>query len=152
MSDLSSSDFQDPRSAPTVTRDKWIAHACNKMSKGYTLIVSPTKRNATFFMRGKGYDPCPYVTAKRLLEMNMVEETGTHSLGTVYKLIDGVLATPPQKSPAPAAVVDEDDDGEPADESLLEALESLEDTEVVEDDEDDGDDEKEEEAEDEDRP
>lgn len=149
MSDFSSSDFQDPRSAPTVTRDKWIAHACNKMSKGYSLIVSPTKRNATFFMRGKGYDPCPYVTAKRLLEMKLVEETGSHPLGTVYALIDGILATPPPKQPAPAVHVDDDEDEEPADESLLEALESLEDA-----DGEDGDEEEEEEEapeEDEDR-
>lgn len=128
MSDFSSSDFQDPRSAPTVTRDKWIAHACNKMAKGYSLIVSPTKRNATFFMRGKGYDPCPYVTAKRLLEMKLVEQAGTHPLGTVYMLIEGALSTPPPK-PVMAPVDVDDDDEEPADESLLEALESLEDVE-----------------------
>jgi len=125
MSDYSSSDFQDPRSAPTVTRDKWIAHACNKMARGYSLIVAPKKRNASFFMRGKGYDPCPYVTAKRLLEMKLVKETGSHPLGTVYTLIDGALATPPAKTVLDPVDVDDDDD-EPADESLLEALESLE--------------------------
>lgn len=147
MSDFSSSDFQDPRSAPTVTRDKWIAHACNKMAKGYSLIVSQTKRNATFFMRGKGYDPCPYVTAKRLLEMKLVEESGTHALGTVYTLIDGALATPPAKPVMPPVDVDEDDE-EPADESLLEALESLEDVdgdEEVEGDDEEGENEEEEE-------
>ena len=140
MSDFSSSDFQDPRSAPTVTRDKWIAHACNKMSKGYSLIVSPTKRNATFFKRGKGYDPCPFVTAKRLLEMKLVEETGTHHLGTIYTLIEGALSTPPPR-PVQPSVADDDDD-EPADESLLEALDSLEDggeDEVAEQEEEDED-------------
>lgn len=147
MSDFSSSDFQDPRSAPTVTRDKWIAHACNKMAKGYSLIISPTKRNASFFMRGKGYDPCPYVTAKRLLEMKLVEETGTHPLGKVYTLIEGALATPPPK-PVMAPVDVDDDDDEPADDSLLEALESLEGAEGDDDEEED--EEEEEEAEEDD--
>lgn len=135
MSDFSSSDFQDPRSAPTVTRDKWIAHACNKMARGYSLIVSPTKRNASFFMRGKGYDPCPYVTAKRLLEMQLVEESGTHPLGTVYTLIDGALASPPPKPVMTPIDVDEEDD-EPVDESILDALDSLEDVDGGDDDQD----------------
>jgi hypothetical protein len=104
------------------------------MAKGYSLIISPNRRNASFFMRGKGYDPCPYVTAKRLLEMKLVEQTGTHSLGNVYRLIDGALATPPAK-PMPADDID-DEDEEPADESLLDALESLEDV-ADEDEEED---------------
>ena len=136
MSDFTSSDFQDPRSAPTVTRDKWIAHACNKMAKGYSLIVSSTKRNASFFMRGKGYDPCPYVTAKRLLEMKLVEESGSHSLGTVYTLIPEALTTPPPKPAPEVADIDDEDDDEPAEDSLLEALESLEGDDVEEDEED----------------
>ena len=142
MSDFSDSDYREPRSAPTVTRDKWIAHACNKMAKGYSLIVSPKKKNATFFMRGKGYDPCPYSTAKRLLEMKLVEEAGTHSLGTIYTLIPDVLANPPAKKPVSIVDDEDEDDDLGGDDSLIDALEELEGEAEEEDEEDEEEDER----------
>lgn len=132
----SGSDFRDSRAAPSVSREKWALHAHTKLSKGFVLIVSPVRKSANFFMPGKGYDPCPIITAKRLIEQGIVVPDGRHPLGDRYILAPDV---DPSKIVAPVAkVIDDDDDDDVVDtggEDLTEELDTIE---------DDGDDEEEE--------
>ncbi|NEQ30346.1 MAG: hypothetical protein F6K04_04995 [Leptolyngbya sp. SIO4C5] len=92
--------------SPTVSKDKWILHARQKMAKGYVLIVSPTRRTANFFMRGKGFEMCAFKVARTLIQLGMVEEAGTHRLGMMYRLkeehMPPVSARPPAPKPPPA--------------------------------------------------
>ncbi len=123
MSELSSSEFKDSRAAPSVSREKWALHAHAKLSKGYVLIVSPVRKSANFFMPGKGYDPCPIITAKRLIEQGIVIADGKHPLGDRYRLapdVDPTLVVPP-------VVVDDDDDDDvdTGGEDLTDALDTL---------------------------
>lgn len=128
-----SEDYQDSRAAPSVSREKWALHAHTKMSKGYVLIVSTARKSANFFMPGKGYDPCPIITAKRLIEQGLVVADGRHPLGERY-----VLA--PDADPArvaPKGRVDDEDDETPADsEDLADVLDAVADDEEAENDTD----------------
>jgi hypothetical protein len=123
MSELSSSDFKDTRAAPSVSREKWALHAHAKLTKGYVLIVSPVRKSANFFMPGKGYDPCPIITAKRLIEQGIVIADGKHPLGDRYRLapdVDPTLVVSP-------VVVDDDDDDDvdTGGDDLTDALDTL---------------------------
>ncbi len=71
---------------PTASKEKWIDHARKKMERGYVLIVNKTRRNANFFMPGKGYEMCSFHAAQKLIDLGIVVETGTHYLGAVYTL------------------------------------------------------------------
>ncbi|PIQ61004.1 MAG: hypothetical protein COV99_10420 [Bacteroidetes bacterium CG12_big_fil_rev_8_21_14_0_65_60_17] len=132
-----SEDYLDSRAAPSVSREKWALHAHAKMSKGYVLIVSTARRSANFFMPGKGYDPCPIITAKRLIEQGLVVADGRHPLGERY-----ILA--PDADPArvaPKGRVDDDDDDDATADSedladVLDAVASDDDPEGEEGDED----------------
>ena len=132
-----SEDYLDSRAAPSVSREKWALHAHAKMSKGYVLIVSTARRSANFFMPGKGYDPCPIITAKRLIEQGLVVADGRHPLGERY-----ILA--PDADPArvaPKGRVDDDDDDDATADSedladVLNAVASDDDPEGEEGDED----------------
>ncbi|QXD17165.1 hypothetical protein GQ464_006005 [Rhodocaloribacter litoris] len=74
------------RTAPTVSRDKWVHHARTKMLRGYALIVSENRHTANFFMPGKGYEACPYHVARKMIREGLVVEGGRHTLGTLYLL------------------------------------------------------------------
>lgn len=126
MSELSSSEFKDSRAAPSVSREKWALHAHAKLSKGYVLIVSPVRKSANFFMPGKGYDPCPIITAKRLIEQGIVIADGKHPLGDRYRLapdVDATLVVPP--TPKLRVDDDDDDDVDTAADDLTDALDTL---------------------------
>ncbi len=132
-----SEDYLDSRAAPSVSREKWALHAHAKMSKGYVLIVSTARKSANFFMPGKGYDPCPIITAKRLIEQGLVVADGRHPLGERY-----ILA--PDADPtrvAPKGRVDDDDDDTTADSEdladVLDAVASDEDADSDDDEEED---------------
>lgn len=134
MSELSSSEFKDTRAAPSVSREKWALHAHTKLSRGYVLIVSPVRKSANFFMPGKGYDPCPIITAKRLIEQGIVIADGKHPLGDRYRLapdVDPGLVVPPVSK----VLVDDDDenDVDTGGEDLTDALDTIGDDDEEED-------------------
>ena len=122
-----SSDYQEVRAVPSVSRDRWLEHARKKLEKGYTLIVSDERRNANFYMAGKGYETCPHKTALQLIKQGVVKKGGKHHLGSIYVLSDdAVTETPPVKKP-----IDEDDDEPVADATEYDELvDELEDTEA----------------------
>lgn len=68
----------------TLPVDRWVKLAIGKLSKGYMLIVG--ERNAQFFQRGRGYEPCPMPVAKMLVKEGLVTEKGTNEKGTIYHL------------------------------------------------------------------
>jgi len=108
----SSSSSSDFRSSPTVSKEKWANHARAKLLKGYVLIIADGRRTASFHKEGRGFEPCPFKIAKALVEMGLVEEAGTHFLGTKYQLSS--------EAPVPAPVVDVDDDDEVEDDEARE--------------------------------
>jgi hypothetical protein len=77
----------EERAKPTVSREKWVQHARKKLTRGYVLIISPTRHNANFFKPGLGYEMCPYDTALRLVKEGIVAQVGNHHLGTVYGMV-----------------------------------------------------------------
>lgn len=78
---------QDRRIGPTVSKDKWVNHAKQKMTRGYVLIVGTTRRTANFYSKEKGYEMCAYNVAKQLIKEGAIVKTGEHHLGDVYELI-----------------------------------------------------------------
>lgn len=86
------SDFQEQRTSPTVSKEKWANHARQKLLKGYVLIISSNKKSANFYLAGKGYEMCPFHIAKRLVKEGLVVENGTHYLGNVYTLSSALPA------------------------------------------------------------
>ena len=87
--EISNEDTSSPKessTSPTASTEKWIEHAKKKLSQGYVLIVNMTRRNANFFMPGKGYEMCSYQAAHHLVKHGVVIEAGTHYLGTLYTL------------------------------------------------------------------
>lgn len=127
MSSFPDSEYRESRSAPTVSRDKWILHARTKLDKGYSLIISEGRKNASFFLAGRGYEPCPFVTAKRLVELRVVVASGKHPLGALYTLSpDAVdLNTAIKQDPDEVDLIRTDDDDDSG-AGLLTALDSLE--------------------------
>ena len=107
-SSSSSSSSSEFRSSPTVSKEKWAMHARAKLLRGYVLIIADGRRTASFFKEGRGFEPCPFKIAKALVEMGLVEEAGTHFLGTRYLLSSAAPAPPP------VVDVDEDDDTDDA--------------------------------------
>jgi hypothetical protein len=110
MESPNTSDFQERRVGPTVSKDKWINHAKTKLSKGYVLIVGKNKRTANFYLRSKGFEMCPHNVAKELIKEGIVVEDGEHPLGIIYKLAGDVTPIVQKSKPAPV------DSEEPADE------------------------------------
>ncbi|WP_397547933.1 hypothetical protein ABUL39_06715 [Rhodothermus marinus] len=87
------SEYQpERRVGPTVSKDKWINHAKNKLARGYVLIVGTERRNANFYLRGKGYEMCPYDIAQAMIKQGLVVQTGKHHLGLIYELVPEVKA------------------------------------------------------------
>lgn len=104
----SSSSSSEFRSSPTVSKEKWAMHARAKLLKGYVLIIADGRRTASFFKEGRGFEPCPFKIAKALVEMGLVEEAGTHFLGTRFVLSSAAPVPPPVVEP------DEDDETDDA--------------------------------------
>lgn len=134
----SSSSSSEFRSSPTVSKEKWAMHARAKLLKGYILIIADGRRTASFFKEGRGFEPCPFKIAKALVEMGLVEEAGTHFLGTRFVLSS---AAP---SPPPVVEADEDDEVDdaapreqaaPGMEGLLDDLEAEQTDDVEEEEE-----------------
>lgn len=95
-------DGWDSGRSPSVSREKWVRFAIQKMERGYILIISDARKNASFFMGGKGYEGCPYRAAKQLVLDGLVKEAGLHPLGRQYALDPVAVARldePPPKTP-----------------------------------------------------
>ena len=71
--------------SPSVSKDKWVRHALQKLSKGYVLILGKGKRTANFFKPGSGYEMCAYNVALQLVRDGLVTESRPHYLGTIYR-------------------------------------------------------------------
>jgi hypothetical protein len=89
-----------PHERPTVTKDKWIAHARRKLEKGYILIVGNGRRTANFYKTGSGYETCSYQAAVQMVRDGLLVKTRDHYLGTAYMLAPHLVATPPAPRPA----------------------------------------------------
>ena len=75
------------RTGPSVSRDKWLLHARQKLAKGYVLILAGgDKRSANFYMPERGYEMCAYDVARTLVQSGEVVAAGEHPLGTRYRL------------------------------------------------------------------
>lgn len=107
------------RIAPSVSNDRWIAHARTKLSRGYALIVHETRRNANFFKAGRGYEACRYTVALALIRAGSVVSAGRHALGTLYLLSPEGTLLP---TPAPPAALPDDDAPMLAEDAALLAL------------------------------
>lgn len=134
----SSSSSSEIRSSPTVSKEKWAMHARAKLLRGYVLIIANGRRTASFYKEGRGFEPCPFKIAQALVEMGLVEEAGTHFLGTRY-LLSAEAPTPP-----PVVEVADDEEEEEEDSSTRESstgmdvlLDDLEEEQSDEDEEGD---------------
>ena len=96
METSSERDYQERRTGPTVSKEKWVNHAKAKLTRGYVLIVGKNRKTANFYLKNKGYEMCGYDVAKQLIKDGLVVESGEHSLGTVYSL--AVSTTQPPAS------------------------------------------------------
>ena len=110
-----------PRVPPTVSKDKSLQLALNKLSRGWIIVLGSKGKNANFFKPGKGFDPMLYSVAKKLIELDLIREDGSHFLGTKYVLAENA---DPTKAIAPTSVVD-DDDEEDDDDSDSDDFDSL---------------------------
>ncbi len=93
---------------PTVTKDRWVSYARQKLSKGYVLIVSASRKNANFYSPAKGYEMCAYDVARKLIADGLIVKTRAHHLGDVYELTSDAIDAAP--APAPPVIDDDDDD------------------------------------------
>jgi hypothetical protein len=145
MENRPSSGSDEPRISPSVSRDKLIVHARTKLSRGYVLIIGTERKNANFFKPGAGYEPCQWQVARMLVTQGVIEPSGSHFMGTIYRLVD----EPP---PPPPAVPDDDDDDVDDDSSDAASSERLEAMlgDTSDDGEDDGEDDSEDDSEEED--
>lgn len=155
------------RTQPSVSTEKWIAHAKRKLEKGYRLVVSQSKRTANFYLPGKGYEMCDYKTARKLIELGLVVEVQEHHLGLLYDLapdyhvLDEIIQIREEDEEAKAAdelekslenmwSEDDDDDDEDVsvDDDLDTEMEGDDDLDEMDEDLDEMDDELEDELED----
>lgn len=147
---METSDSSDKRgtsgnASPSVSKDKWIRHALQKLSKGYILIVGNGKRTANFFKPGMGYEMCAYHVALHLVRTQLVAESHTHYLGTAYALTpegQALLAGAPPKRKTRVVHDDDEDDDASLPIALSDAEETLDvdeaddETEDIEEEED----------------
>ena len=144
MSTSSDSDYTEVRAVPSVSRDRWLDHARKKLDKGYSLIVSDVRKNANFYLPGKGYETCQHKTALLLIKQGIVKKAGKHHLGTVYRLSDkaALVDQPPSvvEDEEEIAVAEPDTDYEEILDELESTGEDEEEDEQEEDAVDEGDD------------
>lgn len=105
MEPTSERDTQERKIGPTVSKDKWVNHARNKLSRGYVLIVGTERKNANFYSKEKGYEMCAYNVARQMIKDGLVRKVKDHHLGEVYELVDM-----PAAERRPAAVVRSSDE------------------------------------------
>lgn len=84
---------------PSVSKDKWVRFAIQKMERGYALILSDERKSACFFMAGKGYEGCSFKVARQMIVDGILVESGSHPLGKLYILDREALARLSQPAP-----------------------------------------------------
>ncbi|MEX1055675.1 MAG: hypothetical protein WED81_06570 [Rhodothermales bacterium] len=90
-----------------MSKDKWVNHAKNKLTRGYVLIVGQEKKNANFYSQEKGYEMCAYNVARQLIKDGLVRKVREHHLGEVYELADMPAAVVPPPSKVARSTDDE---------------------------------------------
>ncbi len=132
----------EPRSSPSVSPEKWAHYAVSKLVKGYFLVVNTERRSANFFKPHKGYEPCAYKIARKLIEEGIVKMDHANEDRHFY-ILSQVPLPPPVK---PASHYDDDDDVEddsaetlptPAIDDLLDQIVDDSDEEETEGEDDD---------------
>lgn len=98
---------QERKIGPTVSKDKWVNHAKNKLSRGYVLIVGTQRKSANFHSQEKGYEMCAYNVARQLIKEGLVRKVRDHHLGEVYELVD-MPAAAPRPAGRPARTSDDE--------------------------------------------
>lgn len=88
MEPTSERDTQERKIGPTVSKDKWVNHARNKLQRGYVLIVGTERKNANFYSKDKGYEMCAYNVARQMIKDGLVQKVRPHHLGDVYELVE----------------------------------------------------------------
>lgn len=76
------------------SKERWAKHAISKLTKGYKLIISKTRRSANFHKPGSGFETCPHKTAMKLVHAGYLNEIGEHDLGIIYELKPEYVAKP----------------------------------------------------------
>lgn len=84
---------------PSVSKDKWVRFAIQKMERGYVMILSDERKSACFFMAGKGYEGCSFKVARQMILDGLLVESGGHPLGKIYLLDTDALARLSQPAP-----------------------------------------------------
>jgi hypothetical protein len=84
---------------PSVSKDKWVRFAIQKMERGYVMILSDERKSACFFMSGKGYEGCSFKVARQMILDGLLVESGAHPLGKIYVLDADALARLSQPAP-----------------------------------------------------
>lgn len=84
---------------PSVSKDKWVRFAIQKMERGYVMILSDERKSACFFMAGKGYEGCSFKVARQMILDGLLVDSGAHPLGKIYLLDPDALARLAQPAP-----------------------------------------------------
>lgn len=88
MEPTSERESPERKIGPTVSKDKWVNHAKNKLSHGYVLIIGTERKSANFHSKVKGYEMCAYNVARQLVKEGIVRKVRDHHLGEVYELVE----------------------------------------------------------------
>ena len=94
MSSAFERDGWDGGTQPSVSKDKWVRFAVQKMERGYALIVSEARKSACFFMSGKGYEGCSFKVARQLmigLAGSAAMVKGLITTEEVMELLEGMI-------------------------------------------------------------
>jgi len=84
---------------PSVSKDKWVRFAIQKMERGSVMILSDERKSACFFMAGKGYEGCSFKVARQMIVDGLLVESGAHPLGKIFTLDVEALARLSQPAP-----------------------------------------------------
>lgn len=102
-SDSSDRSSAERRTGPSVSKDKWVVHARQKLARGYILIVGEGRRSANFFKPGSGYEMCAYNVALQLIRDGIAVPARKHPMGMAYTLAPEAAPPPPKRSAAAAS-------------------------------------------------
>ena len=99
-SDSSDRSGAERRTGPSVSKDKWVVHARQKLARGYILIVGEGRRSANFFKPGSGYEMCAYNVALQLIRDGIAVPFRKHPMGMAYTLAPDAAPLPSKRSTA----------------------------------------------------
>ncbi|MEX0601032.1 MAG: hypothetical protein WD021_08430 [Rhodothermales bacterium] len=111
-----------------MSKDKWLNHAKNKLSRGYVLIIGTERKTANFHSNEKGYEMCSYQVARQLVKEGAVRKIREHYLGEVYELVPSLQ---PETGPKVRPARDPEEDFEALLSELDETAEEAEDGDLA---------------------